>query len=142
MAEVEPFPHPQIAKKSPEVVVCRSPASVAIGLARPFAQKKMGLRAVGVEPPLPAASHGKYFSDSDVDLRYINPLVNPPNVSAYRLWTCLQSDDTLIAQACQLLYGRYRPGEGSGSVLQAFEHTATSLRRIFLWINHHHLLAA
>eukprot|EP00667_Euglena_gracilis_P014472 EG_transcript_14991 len=55
-----------------------------------------------------AASHGKYFSDSDVDLRYINPLVNPPNVSAYRLWTCLQSDDTLIAQACQLLYGRYQ----------------------------------
>eukprot|EP00667_Euglena_gracilis_P005954 EG_transcript_6004 len=55
-----------------------------------------------------AASHGKYFSHSDVDRRYINPLVNPTNVSAYRLWTCLQSNDALIFQACQQLYGTYQ----------------------------------
>eukprot|EP00667_Euglena_gracilis_P002311 EG_transcript_2311 len=55
-----------------------------------------------------AASHGKYFSHSDVDPRYINPLTNPVNTSAYRLWTCLQSDDPLIAPACQQLYGRYQ----------------------------------
>eukprot|EP00667_Euglena_gracilis_P000827 EG_transcript_827 len=55
-----------------------------------------------------AASHGKYFSHSDVDRRYLNPLVHPTNISAYRLWTCLQSDDALILQACQQLYDTYR----------------------------------
>eukprot|EP00667_Euglena_gracilis_P000885 EG_transcript_886 len=55
-----------------------------------------------------AASHGKYFSHSDVDRRYLNPLVHPTNISAYRLWTCLQSDDALIFQACQQLYGTYQ----------------------------------
>eukprot|EP00668_Euglena_longa_P037975 GGOE01048912.1.p1 GENE.GGOE01048912.1~~GGOE01048912.1.p1 ORF type:complete len:833 (-),score=251.28 GGOE01048912.1:1259-3496(-) len=55
-----------------------------------------------------AASHGKYFSHSDVDPRYINPLVNPPNISAYRLWTCLQSNDALIQEACQQLYDTYQ----------------------------------
>eukprot|EP00667_Euglena_gracilis_P017820 EG_transcript_18836 len=51
-----------------------------------------------------AASHGKYWSDSDVDRRDINPLTNPPNISAYRLWNCMQSNDALISQACQQLY--------------------------------------
>eukprot|EP00667_Euglena_gracilis_P007180 EG_transcript_7248 len=55
-----------------------------------------------------AASHGKYFSHSDVDARYINPLLHPPNISAYSLWTCLQSNDALIALACQQLYGKYQ----------------------------------
>eukprot|EP00667_Euglena_gracilis_P001461 EG_transcript_1461 len=55
-----------------------------------------------------ASSHGKYFSHSDVDPRYINPLLNPINVSAYSLWTCLQSDDALIAEACQQLYSKYQ----------------------------------
>eukprot|EP00668_Euglena_longa_P047106 GGOE01062907.1.p1 GENE.GGOE01062907.1~~GGOE01062907.1.p1 ORF type:complete len:845 (-),score=261.53 GGOE01062907.1:829-3159(-) len=54
-----------------------------------------------------AASHGKYFSHSDMDRRFINPLVNPPNISAYRLWTCLQSNDALIQEACQQLYDTY-----------------------------------
>eukprot|EP00668_Euglena_longa_P037967 GGOE01048904.1.p1 GENE.GGOE01048904.1~~GGOE01048904.1.p1 ORF type:complete len:831 (+),score=247.29 GGOE01048904.1:205-2493(+) len=55
-----------------------------------------------------AASHGKYFSHSDMDRRFINPLVNPPNISAYRLWTCLQSNDALIQEACQQLYDTYQ----------------------------------
>eukprot|EP00667_Euglena_gracilis_P019166 EG_transcript_20487 len=55
-----------------------------------------------------AASHGKYWSDSDVDRRHINPLTNPPNISAYRLWNCMQSNDALISQACQQLYAQYQ----------------------------------
>eukprot|EP00667_Euglena_gracilis_P013478 EG_transcript_13911 len=55
-----------------------------------------------------AASHGKFYSHSDVDRRYINPLTNPPNISAYHLWNCLQSDDALIQQACQQLYSMYQ----------------------------------
>eukprot|EP00667_Euglena_gracilis_P003199 EG_transcript_3208 len=55
-----------------------------------------------------AASHGKFFSHSDVDLRYVNVLLYPPNISAYRLWTCLQSNDTLIPLACQQLYATYQ----------------------------------
>eukprot|EP00667_Euglena_gracilis_P001432 EG_transcript_1433 len=55
-----------------------------------------------------ATSHGKYYSDSDVDHRYLNPPSQSPNATAYRLWTCLQSDDALIRQACQQLYGTYR----------------------------------
>eukprot|EP00667_Euglena_gracilis_P011470 EG_transcript_11716 len=55
-----------------------------------------------------AASHGKYFSLSDVDMRYVNPLANPPNMSAYRLYTCLDSNDALILEACQKLYAQYR----------------------------------
>eukprot|EP00667_Euglena_gracilis_P014858 EG_transcript_15430 len=55
-----------------------------------------------------AASHGKFYSHSDVDRRYINPLTNPPNLTAYHLWTCLQSTDALIQQACQQLYATYQ----------------------------------
>eukprot|EP00668_Euglena_longa_P037516 GGOE01048305.1.p1 GENE.GGOE01048305.1~~GGOE01048305.1.p1 ORF type:complete len:830 (-),score=239.70 GGOE01048305.1:460-2775(-) len=55
-----------------------------------------------------AASHGKYFSHSDVDRRYLNPLVNPVNITAYRLWTCLESDDALIQDACQQLYDTHQ----------------------------------
>eukprot|EP00668_Euglena_longa_P037872 GGOE01048781.1.p1 GENE.GGOE01048781.1~~GGOE01048781.1.p1 ORF type:complete len:860 (-),score=223.86 GGOE01048781.1:12-2483(-) len=50
-----------------------------------------------------AASHGKYFSLSDVDLRHVNPLVNRPNASAYVFFTCLDSTDALISEACQNL---------------------------------------
>eukprot|EP00667_Euglena_gracilis_P000681 EG_transcript_681 len=55
-----------------------------------------------------AASHGKFFSHSDVDLRYVNVLLHPPNISAYRLWTCLESNDLLIPLACQQLYAEYQ----------------------------------
>eukprot|EP00667_Euglena_gracilis_P006608 EG_transcript_6666 len=55
-----------------------------------------------------AASHGKYWSHSDTDRRYLNPLTNPPNISAYSLWTCLQSTDALIQQACAQLYATYQ----------------------------------
>eukprot|EP00668_Euglena_longa_P042715 GGOE01056560.1.p1 GENE.GGOE01056560.1~~GGOE01056560.1.p1 ORF type:complete len:845 (+),score=251.21 GGOE01056560.1:210-2537(+) len=54
------------------------------------------------------ASHGKFYSHSDVDRRYINPLTNPPNLTAYHLWTCLQSNDALIQEACQQLYNTYQ----------------------------------
>eukprot|EP00667_Euglena_gracilis_P019401 EG_transcript_20785 len=55
-----------------------------------------------------AASHGKYWSDSDVDRRHIFPVTNPPNISAYRLWNCTSSTDALIQQACQQLFATYR----------------------------------
>eukprot|EP00668_Euglena_longa_P024573 GGOE01030667.1.p1 GENE.GGOE01030667.1~~GGOE01030667.1.p1 ORF type:complete len:806 (+),score=258.82 GGOE01030667.1:77-2419(+) len=55
-----------------------------------------------------AASHGKYWSDSDVDHRFVNTITNPLNISAYHLWTCLQSNDDLIQQACQQIYGTYQ----------------------------------
>eukprot|EP00668_Euglena_longa_P041435 GGOE01054546.1.p1 GENE.GGOE01054546.1~~GGOE01054546.1.p1 ORF type:complete len:832 (-),score=261.38 GGOE01054546.1:911-3223(-) len=54
-----------------------------------------------------AASHGKFYSHSDVNRRLINPLTNPPNLTAYHLWTCLQSNDALIQEACQQLYNTY-----------------------------------
>eukprot|EP00668_Euglena_longa_P009720 GGOE01011752.1.p1 GENE.GGOE01011752.1~~GGOE01011752.1.p1 ORF type:complete len:828 (-),score=230.42 GGOE01011752.1:172-2535(-) len=54
-----------------------------------------------------AASHGKYHSLSDVDSRYVNILTNPPNLSAYRLYTCLDSTDSLILEACRLLLAQY-----------------------------------
>eukprot|EP00667_Euglena_gracilis_P002892 EG_transcript_2897 len=55
-----------------------------------------------------AASHGKFYSQSDVDRRFVNPLTNPLNLSAYYLYTCLDSNDALIQQACQQLYGQYK----------------------------------
>eukprot|EP00667_Euglena_gracilis_P001647 EG_transcript_1647 len=55
-----------------------------------------------------AASHGKYWSESDVDRRYISALAHPPNVSSFHLWTCLQSTDALISQACRQLYAQYQ----------------------------------
>eukprot|EP00668_Euglena_longa_P043064 GGOE01057055.1.p1 GENE.GGOE01057055.1~~GGOE01057055.1.p1 ORF type:complete len:841 (-),score=278.42 GGOE01057055.1:72-2378(-) len=55
-----------------------------------------------------AASHGKFYSHSDVDRRYINPLAHPPNLTVYNHWTCLQSNDVLIPVACQQLYNKYQ----------------------------------
>eukprot|EP00667_Euglena_gracilis_P003131 EG_transcript_3139 len=55
-----------------------------------------------------AASHGKFFSDSDVDLRYVNVILHPPNISSYRLWNCLQSNDVFIPLACQQLHATYQ----------------------------------
>eukprot|EP00667_Euglena_gracilis_P010301 EG_transcript_10481 len=54
-----------------------------------------------------AASHGKYFSRSDVDQRYTNPLVNPPNLSQYVFYTCFNSTDALIAEGCRKMYAPY-----------------------------------
>ena len=51
-----------------------------------------------------AASHGTYYSQSDIDWRKANPLdtmANPPSLSPQ---TCLQSTDSLVQQACQTLY--------------------------------------
>eukprot|EP00667_Euglena_gracilis_P004901 EG_transcript_4926 len=50
------------------------------------------------------ASHGKFFSLSDVDLRNVNPLKNPPNASLLRPYTCLESTDVIIWEACRELY--------------------------------------
>eukprot|EP00667_Euglena_gracilis_P006916 EG_transcript_6978 len=55
-----------------------------------------------------AASHGKFWSDSDVDNRFANPLINPPNVTGYRLWNCTSSNDALIHEACYNLYSTYQ----------------------------------
>lgn len=63
--------------------------------------------------PLPPASHGKYFSHSDVDRRYINPLTNPPNLSLYSAWNCTRSTDLIIQQACQRLINEYQSGMAS-----------------------------
>eukprot|EP00667_Euglena_gracilis_P006191 EG_transcript_6240 len=55
-----------------------------------------------------AASHGKYWSNSDEDFRSVIPLAGPPNISAYRLWNCTHSTDGLIQQACLQLYAVYQ----------------------------------
>eukprot|EP00667_Euglena_gracilis_P006185 EG_transcript_6234 len=65
-----------------------------------------------------AASHGKYWSNSDEDRRSINPLTNPPNVSAYRLWNCTRSTDALIQQACEQLYAEYESWGGIPALRQ------------------------
>ena len=53
------------------------------------------------------ASHGKFYSKSDIDSRTINPLTNPPNLSDYQTYTCLNSTDILIHDACAKLYERF-----------------------------------
>eukprot|EP00667_Euglena_gracilis_P001227 EG_transcript_1227 len=55
-----------------------------------------------------AASHGKYYSHSDVDRRSVNPLTNPPNLSAYQRYTCIQSNDPRIHESCVQLYAAYQ----------------------------------
>eukprot|EP00667_Euglena_gracilis_P013322 EG_transcript_13743 len=50
------------------------------------------------------ASHGKFYSQSDVDSRQVNPLLHPPNMSALRPYTCLDSNDATIVAACSRLY--------------------------------------
>eukprot|EP00667_Euglena_gracilis_P002463 EG_transcript_2463 len=55
-----------------------------------------------------AASHGKYWSESDIDRRYISTITNPPNISNFKLWNCIQSTDALISQACRQLYAQYQ----------------------------------
>jgi len=52
-------------------------------------------------------SDGKFYSDSNVDARYINPLTNPVNLSTYQLWNCTQSNDVLIQEACMWLIAEY-----------------------------------
>eukprot|EP00667_Euglena_gracilis_P009105 EG_transcript_9244 len=92
-----------------------------------------------------AASHGKFYSHSDVDLRNVNILANPPNISAYSLWTCLDSNDTLIPLACRNLYDTYRswtaiPTANTEMVLAgqrywvATAHTTASLRATVLML--------
>eukprot|EP00667_Euglena_gracilis_P000980 EG_transcript_980 len=86
-----------------------------------------------------AASNGKFYSHSDVDRRYINPISNPPDIKSYRLWTCLQSDDPFIQEACQQIYGTYQswtaiPDFREETLLQgqrywaAVDHSNTSLQ--------------
>eukprot|EP00667_Euglena_gracilis_P001847 EG_transcript_1846 len=55
-----------------------------------------------------AASHGKYYSESDVDRRSTNSHTNKLNVTALVRYTCLDSNDVLIYQSCAQLYGTYR----------------------------------
>eukprot|EP00668_Euglena_longa_P037524 GGOE01048313.1.p1 GENE.GGOE01048313.1~~GGOE01048313.1.p1 ORF type:complete len:827 (-),score=193.09 GGOE01048313.1:473-2866(-) len=54
-----------------------------------------------------AASHGKFFSLSDVDFRYVNTVENPPNLSQYVFYTCLESTDALILESCKQLVTQY-----------------------------------
>eukprot|EP00667_Euglena_gracilis_P002518 EG_transcript_2520 len=55
-----------------------------------------------------AASHGKYYSQSDVDRRYTNPY-GPDKLNLTQLYryTCLDSNDALIYQSCVQLYDQY-----------------------------------
>jgi len=54
-----------------------------------------------------AASNGMYWSQSNVDRSMINPLTDPPNISAYVLWTCLNATDLLIRSSCWELWDTY-----------------------------------
>lgn len=46
-----------------------------------------------------AASHGKYFSHSDVDYNKINPITDPPPVSQFRRYTPINATDLVIYSA-------------------------------------------
>eukprot|EP00667_Euglena_gracilis_P004552 EG_transcript_4577 len=50
------------------------------------------------------ATHGKFYSTSDVDYRYRNPFGPSPNMSQVYAYTCLNSNDPIIYQACYNLY--------------------------------------
>eukprot|EP00906_Rhabdomonas_costata_P014749 RCo021178 len=54
------------------------------------------------------ASHGKFFSHSDLDLPNINPLLNPPPLADFRLYTALNSTDATIAAAGQWVLVTYQ----------------------------------
>eukprot|EP00667_Euglena_gracilis_P001525 EG_transcript_1525 len=54
-----------------------------------------------------ASSHGKYYSMSDVDRRHMNPYSQKLNISQYWQYTCLNSNDPLIYQACVQLHDMY-----------------------------------
>eukprot|EP00667_Euglena_gracilis_P000453 EG_transcript_453 len=80
-----------------------------------------------------AASHGKFYSHSDVDCRFANPLANPPNLTTYRLWTCQESNDALIQLACQQLYSTYK----AWTAIPALR-TVTSLAGLQYWVAVNH----
>eukprot|EP00906_Rhabdomonas_costata_P014747 RCo021175 len=54
------------------------------------------------------ASHGKFFSHSDLDLPNNNPLINPPPLEDFRLYTALNSTDATIAAAGQWALSTYQ----------------------------------
>ena len=53
------------------------------------------------------ASHGKYFSNSDIDYRKNNPLTNPPPVADFRTYTAVNSTDAVIRAAGWYLLSLY-----------------------------------
>ena len=54
-----------------------------------------------------AASHGKYFSNSDIDYTKNNPVTNPPPVDQFQRYTPLNATDPTIQAAAYWLYGLF-----------------------------------
>jgi len=87
---------------------------------------------LAVGPPPPAASNGKYWSESDVNQEEINPLTNPPNIAGYPPGPCRGAGGSgAWSMGCRLGWGRWvwgrtpalaakkpwrRWGRGSGGV--------------------------
>ena len=53
------------------------------------------------------ASHGKFFSHSEIDYRFNNPLINPPPISEFRTYTALNSTDMVIQSSAEYLLSIY-----------------------------------
>eukprot|EP00667_Euglena_gracilis_P018772 EG_transcript_19983 len=76
-----------------QVALAISPETLSAGLKQQLADSPNDRLVLFFRQPhgyMVASSNGKYWSDSDVDRRYINVLTHPMNVSAYRLWNCMQ----------------------------------------------------
>jgi hypothetical protein len=54
-----------------------------------------------------AASHGKYFSHSDIDYTQNNPLVDPPPVKDFQTYVPTQSTDPIIQASAVWLLSRF-----------------------------------
>jgi class 3 adenylate cyclase len=57
---------------------------------------------------LVGATHGKYFSNSDVDYSKNNPLLNPPPVSEFKKFTPTDSTDPTIQSSAVWLLSQYQ----------------------------------
>eukprot|EP00906_Rhabdomonas_costata_P038791 RCo054898 len=60
-----------------------------------------------VEGTMVGASHGKFFSHSDINFDAINPFINPPPISEFRLYSAENSTDATIRNTAVWLMQRY-----------------------------------
>eukprot|EP00906_Rhabdomonas_costata_P011404 RCo016231 len=56
---------------------------------------------------LVGASHGKFFSHSDINFDENNPLKNPPPIAKYQLFSAVNSTDETIAGASRMILEQY-----------------------------------
>ena len=76
------------------------------------------------------ASHGKFFSDSDIDFTQYNPVTNPPPVSQFKAYTALNSTDGVIQAAGHWLLQTYLGWE-----LIPELNIVVTINGILLWVS-------